>query len=152
MTILTKKFSQFLSKPVPTQGDQIVGLSGGNNAIYNAYAENYSPLPRYSVSTLIQQMVPYSGYVTNNMGLITFKLPKVCEFGSIFEIIGFSSGGWVIAQNAGQQIFSGVVATTQGITGFLASTNPRDSIVLLCVVANTSFVNLTPPQGNPTVN
>lgn len=152
MGISTRKFSQFLNK-VMAPGDRVVGLSSGvENSIFDAENAKYTNIPTFPVNGISQVLIPNTRWVTSNLGLITFTLPEVCEFADVFEIVGFSAGGWKIVQNANQQIFVGFTSTTQGVSGYIQSTNMRDSIFLMCVAANTSFVNLTPPQGNPIAN
>jgi hypothetical protein len=81
-----------------------------------------------------------SSYISDSSSLITFTLPATAAVGSEFQIAGKGSGGWKIAQAAGQQINFGNVTTTSGTAGYLASTNAFDSITLVCVTANTQFV------------
>ncbi len=91
-----------------------------------------------------------AGYVADNAGLVTLTLPSAAVFGSIIEIAGKGSGGWLIAQNSGQTINFGSSPTTTGVTGSLASTNRYDSVKLLCVTTNTTWVVLS-SVGNLTV-
>ena len=89
------------------------------------------------VSTPIN-LVQDVNYVTNNGAALTqFTLPLIASFGTIIEISGKSSGGWAIAQNAGQTINFGNITTTSGIGGSLASTNQYDYVKIVCVTANT---------------
>jgi hypothetical protein len=79
-------------------------------------------------------------YVTDNGAtLVTFTLPPVAEFGATIEISGKSSGGWLLAQNAGQSINFGNISTTVGVGGSLASSNQYDFVKVVCVVANTTW-------------
>lgn len=94
-----------------------------------------------------QAMVADSGYVTNNAGLVTLTLPATAAFGSAQTIVGLGAGGWLIAQNSGQRIQVGNQTTTTGTGGSLASTNRYDSIDILCVVANTTWVAWGAPQS-----
>jgi hypothetical protein len=83
---------------------------------------------------------PNRSYVTDNgASLVTFTLPGVAAFGSIIEVSGKSSGGWLIAQNAGQSINFGNITTTVGVGGSLASSNQYDYVKLVCVTANTTW-------------
>ncbi len=58
--------------------------------------------------------------------------------------------GWQITQAAGQQIFFGTTQTTLGGGGSLTSSATRDSIEIVCVVANLTW-NVISSQGNITV-
>ena len=80
-----------------------------------------------------------NGYIPTNVALVTLTLPAVSVVGDIVEICGEGAGGWTIAQNAGQQIQFGNLATTVGVAGSISSTNQYDTIRLLCRVANTSW-------------
>lgn len=93
-----------------------------------------------NVTGTTQTMVAANGYIANNAGLVTFTLPTTCAIGQTMRIAGNGAGGWRIAQNSGQIIHLGDTDTTTGATGQVNSTNRRDSIELLCVVADTEFV------------
>lgn len=82
--------------------------------------------------------------------LVTATLPSTCPAGASFKILGGSSGGWVLAQQAGQQIRLGTSLTTSGTGGSLASTAQGDCITVYCTVANTTFIAES-PAANITV-
>jgi hypothetical protein len=104
-----------------------------------------------SVVASTQAIVPNMSYVCNNgASLITFTLPVTAAFGTIIQIAGLSSGGWTLAQNIGQSINFGSLATTTGIGGSLSSSNKNDFIRLLCVTANTTW-NVISSVGNLTI-
>lgn len=87
------------------------------------------------------------GYVIDNgASLVTLTLPSTAALGDTYQITGFSSGGWSIAEQSGQSIHFGNVTTTT-TTGTLASTNQYDQVTITCVVANTTFV-VTTSLGN----
>ena len=77
--------------------------------------------------------------VSNGATLTTFVLPAVASFGTTFEIAGFSSGGWVLTQNAGQSVNFGNLTTTSGVGGSIASTNQNDYVKVVCVTANSTW-------------
>jgi hypothetical protein len=87
----------------------------------------------------------------NNAGasLITYTLPLVPVIGDFYTIVGNSSGGWMIAQNAGQSINVGNLASTAGVGGSVASTNAFDCITLRATSA--SMYTAYAIQGNLTV-
>lgn len=92
---------------------------------------------------LIQDMEPNIGYYGTNVGGCIFTLPVACPVGVELAVVGVN-GQWQISQNAGQQILLGDGrATTIGIGGNVRSTDQNDTIHLLCVVANTTFVRLS---------
>jgi hypothetical protein len=84
-----------------------------------------------------------TGYILNNAGLVTLTLPSTAAVGQIVEAAGKGSGGWRIAQNAGQTIHFGSANTTTGAGGRLDSTNRYDCVRLLCTTANTDFTVLS---------
>lgn len=88
-----------------------------------------------------------TGYVADNAGLVTLTLPATAAFGSMIRVTGKGTGGWLIAQNAGQTIFFGTATTTPGVGGSLASTQIRDSVSLVCVTANNDW-NVISSIGN----
>jgi len=98
-----------------------------------------------------QAMSSNNGYITDNASLITLTLPTTSSIGDEIEIIGNGAGGWLIAQNSGQQIKFGNASTTSGVSGSLASTNQYDSVYLVCTVANTQWTIGSAPQGILTI-
>jgi len=91
-----------------------------------------------------------NGYIGNNAAGVDFSLPATSAVGSIFRVTGLQAS-WTISQNAGQTIYFGTSATTTGAGGSLISTEDRDAIELVCVVADTDFQVLS-STGNITVN
>ena len=92
-------------------------------------------------------MIGENGYVTENAGLTTLTLPAASNFGDQISIIGRGAGGWTIAQGAGQQVIIGNTSSTSGAGGSVSSTNRRDSLTLICTLANTQWTNLGAPQS-----
>ncbi len=102
------------------------------------------------ITTTSDTMVGNNGYIASNGALVTLTLPTTCAQGAEIKIVGKGAGGWLIAQNVGQQIFFGSSSTTAGVTGSLASTNRRDCVTLVCITANTEF-EVIDSIGNITV-
>ena len=91
------------------------------------------------------------GYIANNAGLVTVTLPATSAVGDVVAVTGINNNtGWKIAQNAGNQIFFGILSTTAGTGGSLASTKTFDTVYLLCTVANTNWT-VTDSIGNITI-
>jgi hypothetical protein len=83
-------------------------------------------------------MVSNFGYTSDDgLTLVTFMLPVSSKIGDFVEINGKGSGGWSIAQGAGQQIQISPLATTLGVGGSLSSTGQYDNVRLRCLTANT---------------
>ncbi len=77
--------------------------------------------------------------INSGASLCTITLPTTCPLGSLITVVGFASGGWTIAQNTGQQIFSTASSTTIS-SGTLSSGGRYDCVQIECVVANTTWV------------
>jgi len=117
-------------------GLNTVGTPGTNQIVFNVAGGGITWV-RDATGTVA--MAVNTGYVNTVAGLTTLTLPATAAFGSIIEVCGEGAGGWLIAQNAGQQIIFGNLASTVGVGGSLASTLRYDTVKLLCRVANTSF-------------
>lgn len=92
-----------------------------------------------------------TGYFTSNgASLVTITLPSTAAVGDTIRISGLATGGWLLAQNAGQTVNIGGSSTTTGASGSLASTAQFDSIELVCCVANNTF-NVVSSIGNLTI-
>lgn len=86
------------------------------------------------VTTSSVSIVPNTLYlIDNGASLVTLTLPATLNPGDIYRIIGFSSGGWKVAQNASQTIYIGNSSTTGGVTGYISSNLPSDSIELVAI-------------------
>lgn len=96
-------------------------------------------------------MAVNNGYIANNAGTIAFSLPVTAAVGTVLAVTGINNNtGWSITQGAGQQIHFGSVSTTLGAGGSLACTKIRDTVFLLCVVANNEW-NVIDSIGNITI-
>ena len=107
-------------------------------------------IPWTEVNNATVNLAVNNGYIMNRGTLITATLPATAAQGSVIKITGMGAGGVLIAQNALQVIYFGPASTTPGVTGSLASTQDRDSLELVCVIANQSF-NVISSSGNWTV-
>jgi len=91
------------------------------------------------VAGTAQLMSPNNNYYPQSSSLTTFTLPIAAAAGTTMQIAGGGSGGWILAQNAGQTINFGNQATTTGTGGSIASQNQYDGVGLLCLVASTQW-------------
>lgn len=94
----------------------------------------------WNVTTGNTNLVADNGYITNGTSEIEYTLPLTAEEGDTFKIVGKSVNGWRINQNAGQTIYLGSTTTTTGDTGYVNSTQSKDCIELVCVIADQEFV------------
>lgn len=98
-----------------------------------------------------QALAVNNGYIANNAGTVVFTLPVTAAVGTVIAVTGINNNtGWQIAQNVGQTIYFGSANTTTGVGGSLTSTRIRDTVFLLCVVANTDW-NVIDSIGNITI-
>jgi trimeric autotransporter adhesin len=104
----------------------------------------------WNTITTATNAIVNNGYITNNTTLVTLTLPTTAAVGDIIPIVGRGTGGWKIAQNAGQTIHFGNDDTTTGTGGSLASTKRYHCAELVCIIANTDFV-VRNSVGNITV-
>jgi hypothetical protein len=92
-----------------------------------------------------QAMLPNNGYITNNAGLVTCSLPASSVVGDEIDIVGKGSGGWLMQCGAGQTIVIG--NSTSSVAGSVASTQAKDSLSMVCTVANLEWTVLGAPQS-----
>lgn len=151
--------------PLTTKGDLLV-RTASNNVRLPAGPDNqvlttdsstpegvkWAPqafvFPFIEITSTSQTMVVNTGYIANNSTLVTATLPSTSAVGDLVWIVGKGSGGWQIAQNAGQMIHFGNQDTTTGAGGHLDSSNQYDAIQLLCTSANTDWTCTGISQGN----
>jgi hypothetical protein len=87
-------------------------------------------------------------YIATSIDPTIFFLPvSGMDAGSTFRIAGFGVNGWKIKQNESQSIYFSTQHTTVGVDGEISSTSPKDSVEVVCVVANTTF-SIVSSQGN----
>jgi hypothetical protein len=100
-----------------------------------------------TVSTAMQTS---SGYIANGGALVTLTLPATAAIGDALMILGRGAGLWAIAQAAGQVIHFGNVSTTTGVGGSITATHRRDTMILVCSVANLEWTVMS-SQGSLTI-
>lgn len=124
---------------------------GGTNTItFNATGGGYT-WNLLDTGTTAQAIAVNNIYVPTAATSVTLTLPTTAAFGEIFGVSGYGSGGWIIAQNVLQSIiFNSNSITTTGTGGSLASTLPSDFIMIVCLVANTTFKMIS-STGNITI-
>jgi len=102
------------------------------------------------VTVTTQAMAVDTGYIANNVALVTLTLPAVAVVGDRVRVAGKGAGLWRIAQNAGQVIHFGATDSTVGVGGSVTAILRYDCVELLCITDNTDWVVLS-SVGNLTV-
>jgi hypothetical protein len=97
----------------------------------------------------VNPMLAFNGYITGGAVLTTLLLPAAANIGDTFIVTGLSSL-FQVKQNAGQSILLGSQTSTIGAGGSLSSTMVSDSLIIVCVTANTVFKVIS-SMGNLTV-
>lgn len=87
-------------------------------------------------------MVADMGYVADvaSPSVCGLTLPLTAAFGTVMAVVGGNTGGWSIGQNAGQSIRVVGTATTVGVGGSVASSEPNSTILMVCVNADTDWI------------
>ena len=104
----------------------------------------------WSVITADTTAVVNRGYFTNKATVLGITLPSTAAVGSVLRVSGMTASGWKITQNASGVIHFGKTDTTAGTNGYLESTLARDSVELICCVADNEW-NVLSSVGNITI-
>lgn len=124
-------------------GTNTATVSSGNTVTINTTVTGLGVTWVESTTDTVQLVNNY-GYINKCVSSATvYTLPATSAVGDIICVVGYSSLGWGIAQNAGQKIYYGDSETTTGTSGGIVSTKKHDFITLLCVVANTKYQVIT---------
>lgn len=116
------------------------GVSITNGAGSVTFAVTSGGFNIVNQNTSSATLAAQNNYIINNgASLVTLTLPTTAALGDTYIITGQSSGGWEIAQTAGQTIHIVAQTTTSGVGGSLASTNQYDNVSVICIIANTTF-------------
>jgi len=101
----------------------------------------------WSAVTADRSLVAEEGVLANkSSGTLTLTLPTTAALGKVIRVSGMQNT-WRIAQNASQKIHFGKTTTTTGVGGYLENSNAKDSIELVCCVANLEW-NVISSIGN----
>lgn len=101
----------------------------------------------WNTAVVNTSMVVNNGYVVGAGGGLQFLLPAVAAVGDTVRVLGSTSPGWLITQNAGQSIHLDSISTSVGAGGAIGSTQAANTIELICTIANTDWV-VASGQGN----
>ena len=108
---------------VGTNNTIVMGRSGGQDTVLvPGMISGRGAVPWQVVSGLSQQAQPNNGYITTNDAQVTVTLPTNPNIGDIVRVSSTGTGGWKIAQNAGQSMF------TTSVGGFKPIWTPHENI------------------------
>lgn len=95
-----------------------------------------------SVATASATGSTQNSYICSDSAQTTVSLPSTSSLGDMFLICGTSAntGGWIVSQASGQQIFNGSNHTTSGATGYISTAAANTSALLICTAANTTWI------------
>lgn len=105
---------------------------------------------KWNLISASQTLAVNMGYFCTGGGALALALPATSAVGDIIEVSLQGSTSWSITQSAGQQLKMGNLSTTAGVGGSLTSTQQGDSIRMVCLTANLTWV-VFPSMGNPTI-
>ncbi len=116
-----------------------IGNPNGTTLTLSAGSGGFQ-LPSIEVTGTSAALVQGVFYVANNASLVTLTLPSTAIVGSLIKVAGFGSGGWKIAQLAGQRVFSTAKNTITGTGGSISSGGRYDCVELICSSSNTNWI------------
>lgn len=134
-----------------TSVDTSVTITVGPNSIDLSAGGAGGPtqwVPLAADGSLVNNQFSYN----TKVALLTMVLPAAAAVGTVLALKGtqVGAGGWIITQNALQNIQVGNVSSTIGVGGSVASTLASDGISLICVVADTTW-EMVFMNGNLTI-
>lgn len=88
-------------------------------------------------------------YICTSGGTLTLTLPATCAVGDKIFVKGSGATGWIITPNSGQTIYLYNQPGLTGALGTLISYDARDSVELVCTVANTTWETTGRGNGFP---
>lgn len=132
-------------------GTNVTMTAAGSTITVNSTGGGSGGITWSILTSDLDPMVVDTGYIANKAGLLSMTLPATAAVGTVQRVTGMNTDvGWRIVQRASQQIHFGDLSTTSGVGGYLESTIKRDSVELVCVVANLEW-NILSSLGNVTI-
>jgi hypothetical protein len=131
--------------------NSIIATSAGTTGQY-LVSNGASADPSFQTATPQLVVTPVAGasqamtsnhtYIANDASLTTFTLPATSAVGDILQIVGsaLNTGGWKITYTTGQIIWGPAGSSTVTTGNAASATAAAQSVALLCVVANTTWV------------
>lgn len=144
-TITANRIPKFAGANNPDLDVSNLGIDANNNitGAKNAIVWN-------EVTGTTQAASVANAYITNNTSRVNVTLPATVSVGDIVRLAGKGSGGWQLTANTGQTIQVGAVATTTA--GNVQSADRYDTIEVICITANTTWLVLSGVTAGYTIN
>ena len=120
-------------------GITVQATTGAINIQGSGVGLTWTPAPSTPVTAAIN-----NAYIITDASTVTITLPTTAAVGSVVGIVGKGAGGWIFQPGAGGTIQFGNVTASTAIN----STNLYDTMFVVCVVANTTWVVFS-SIGNP---
>jgi hypothetical protein len=139
----------------PDAGNIVFVLGAGNLSVSGNPATHTLTITDSGVTgwqkiSASQTLAVNTGYFCTGGATLALLLPAVSSVGDTIDVVLVGSTAWQITQGAGQQIKIGNQSTTAGVGGSLHSTQQGDTISMVCLNANLTWVVIS-SMGNPTV-
>jgi hypothetical protein len=113
-----------------------------------AYTGSPGIMPWTAASGTTQAAAVNNGYICTNAGACTVTLPATAAVGAMVGVSAATSGGFVLTANTGQTIKFLGQTTSSG--GSLTNAEQYDALIVLCIVANTTWQVITAPGSGYT--
>lgn len=114
-----------------------ISISNGSNSITISSSSGVTSWQEIAGTT--QAAAVNTGYIIGNASQTTVTLPATAAVGSVVAIAGLGAAGFILAPNAGQTIKLQAGSTSVSVT----SAEQYDSITVVCVTANTTWVTIS---------
>ncbi|HTV61422.1 MAG TPA: hypothetical protein VMH30_02510 [Verrucomicrobiae bacterium] len=134
-----------LSANVALQSDAVLnfaGSVGATNFIGAGHGLTNVPGAFFwvTVSGSSAQANPNVGYIcTNNVTPVTITLPASPGVGDTYKVAGVGDAGWIVAQNASQQIFAGNLSGSVGQSWTASGPGTADWTAVACSADGTKI-------------
>ncbi len=124
----------------------LLGACGGDNGangVNGATGPAGPGVTWVNVTDTLVQAESNTGYMANNSSQVTITLPASLAVGDVVQVSGVGSGGWKIAQNAGQSIITKDIIGNIGAFWIPRESNRNWQSVELQYIGSNAFTVLS---------
>lgn len=142
--------------PVPPDAGNVIFLLGSGNLSVvgnpgtNTLTITDTGITAWNKISASQTLAVNNGYFCTGGATLSLLLPATSNVGDTIDVCLVGSTGWTITQGAGQQIKMGNLSSTVGVGGSLSSTQQGDTITMVCLTTNLTWVVIS-SMGNPII-